>query len=270
MNGPRSSGIILASVALLFGTNTSGRQQLHAVTPGRVDQLNTAVNVQVKATLKGHGRAINSVSYTPGGTTLVSGGGDRTVRLWDLSSVSSPTPPGEREGQSQDYLQRGLPEGALFRLGKGRLGQSDRALAYSPDGKRLAVAGSTGIWLYDTHSGDEVALHSGHKAWVSAVAYSNDGVSLASGGVDGTIRIWDSASGQLKTTLGGHEASVTSVAFSPDGTTLASGSTDETVRLWHAASGELKVILEGHTGAVHSVAFSPDGTTLASGSTDET
>jgi serine/threonine protein kinase/dipeptidyl aminopeptidase/acylaminoacyl peptidase len=112
----------------------------------------------------------------------------------------------------------------------------------------------------------------GHEDWVTSVAFSPDGTTLASGSYDNTIRRWDAATGKpLGEPLRGHEDWVTSVAFSPDGTTLASGSDDKTIRLWDAASGKpLGEPLRGHEGDVASVAFSPDGTTLASGSEDMT
>ena len=60
---------------------------------------------------------------------------------------------------AQDYFATGnLPEGAKVRLGKGRIYD----IAYSPDGTRLVVAGSIGIWLYDTATHQEIALLTGH------------------------------------------------------------------------------------------------------------
>ena len=84
-----------------------------------------------------------------------------------------------------------LPEGALARLGKGDISFNDRAVAYSPDGARLAVASSIGIWLYNAHTGAEVALFAGHTRYVLAVSFSPDGLTLASGSGDGTILLWD-------------------------------------------------------------------------------
>ena len=109
-----------------------------------------------------------------------------------------------------------------------------------------------------------------HEGQVSAVAWSPDGKTLASGSSDKTVKLWDLATGKLFATLQGHTETVYSVAWSPDGKTVASGSFDKTVKLWESATGKLLATLQGHTGEVESVAWSPDGKILASGSRDET
>ena len=190
-----------------------------------------------------------------------------TVTLLILFVLFSPS------ASAQDYTQWGLPEGATARLGKGSINE----IHFSPDGTRLAVAISIGIWLYDTMTYQEVALLTGHTDDVRSVVFSPDGRTLASGNRDKTVRLWDAMTGEHKRTFTGHKNSVNSVSFSPDGKTLASGSgnglskeTDSTVRLWDAVTGEHKGTLTGHTGWVNSIAFSPDGRTLTSGSRDNT
>ena len=182
--------------------------------------------------------------------------------------------------RAEDYTLWGLPDGARARLGKGTISSG---LAYSPDGTRIAVGSRVGIWLYDAHTGTEVALLEGHTEGITSVLFSPDGLTLASGSYDETIRLWDVSSGQPKATLKGI-GGITSVLFSPDGLTLASlsngvspsGDSYQTsdgaslttmIWLWDVSS-DLPVLLEGHAGGVTSVLFSPDGLTLASGSGD--
>ena len=149
---------------------------------------------------------------------------------------------------AQDYKLWELPYGAIARLGKGKIND----LEFSPDGARLAVAGSVGIWLYDARTGARINLFTGQESEVTSVAFSPDGSTLASGNADvaggdnNTIRMWDAATGEHKMTLKGHTGEVASVAFSPDGGTLASGSWDHTIRLWDAVSGGHKMTLKGH------------------------
>ena len=125
-----------------------------------------------------------------------------------------------------------------------------------------------GYW--DRLARSDLLTLTGHTRAILSVAFSPDGLRLASATDDGTVKVWDAAAGQESLTLKGHTSSVQSVAFSPDGQRLASASFDKTVKVWDAATGRELLTLKGHTGAVWSVAFSPDGQQLASASTDET
>ena len=87
-----------------------------------------------------------------------------TVTLLILLTLFSPNT------FAQDYTQLGLPEGAKARLGKGTIFE----IVYSPDGTRLAVASSSGIWLYDTTTHQEVVLLTGHTSPVTSITFSPD------------------------------------------------------------------------------------------------
>ena len=167
----------------------------------------------------------------------------------------------------QNETQIGLPENAIKRIGNGIFNH----IAYSPDGKQLALATSIGIWLYDTDTYKPLSLLTGHTDYVWSVEYAADGKILASGSSDGTIRIWNTQTTKSIAVLTGHQNGVTHIAISGDSQTLASvGADEKSVRLWNIKTHKPKANLKGKFNAIYSLAYSPDNDMVAAGDFDGT
>ncbi len=140
------------------------------------------------------------------------------------------------------------------------------ALEFSPDGTRLASGSKDKtVRLWDTDTGDELAILRKHTEWTNVLAFSPDGKMLATGSADKTVNLWDTDTGKLLTPLIGHLNSIAALAFSPDGNTLASGSTDGTVRFWNTQTGDLLPLdITEHTQWVAAASFFKDNATLVS------
>jgi WD40 repeat protein len=145
-----------------------------------------------------------------------------------------------------------------------------RAVAFSPDGKRLASSCEKALKVWDmatlreSWSADLDA--SRMSAWriTLHLAFAPDGKTLAAGTGGNDLRLYDAANGRVIATCAGHTDLVLCTAYSPDGKHLASGSFDKTVKLWDPATHRVCHTLTGHTDWVFCVAFAPDGKTLAS------
>jgi WD40 repeat protein len=179
--------------------------------------------------LSGHSSPVLAVDVSPDGQLIATGGGDQTVKLWQL-------------------------DGTLLHTLEHRI-SSVYALRFSPDSQRLVTSSVDGnIYLW-SRFGKLLKTFQGHSAAIWAIAVSPDGQRIASASEDSTIRLW-SADGKPLKTLSGHQGAVWGIAFSPDGNLLASNSTDNTVKVW-TLDGELVRTLEGHSAAVWDVEFAP-------------
>jgi RNA polymerase sigma factor (sigma-70 family) len=254
----------------------------------RLIRLWDATTGKALGILCGHNNAVYSLVFAHDGKRLFSGDVAATVR-WSR--------PGEVIAESLagfagtvrvwDTLQREL-------IGTLSLPWHNvHSLVLSPDGKTLAVACQAinqpihPICVWDAATLQQrVHIADGHIGAVLALAFSNDGKTLASAGSDGRVQLWNAASGQLVRKLSWGETSaspVQALAFSPLDGTLIGGCRNARLCAWDPDTGRLLWSREAHPSnnrgrkyaeiesfhGTTALAFSPDGTSLVSGGSDE-
>jgi len=170
-----------------------------------------------------------SVAFSPDGRTIAAGGGDGSVKLWDV----------EKGHEVRAMSGHTAPVAAIA--------YSSRLLASASWDKTARV--------WDAVTGKPLVRLAGHREGVVAVAFSPNAGRLATGSFDGTVKVWDVRTGAEEATLRGHENAVACVAFSGDGSRVVSGGFDWTVRVWDTATWQCLHTLKGHQGTVKSIAF---------------
>ena len=170
-----------------------------------------------------------------------------------------------------------------------------REVVYSPDGRRLATAGTdTLAKVWDLETGREIVTFTGHAGdwvfapdnnWIEEVEFTADGSRVGSIADNGMLRIWDAQTGEellaIDADFGGDALEsggfAGTLAFSPDGTKMARGFADGSARVWDAVTGEELIVLSGHgvepsqnfgVYGVGTVDFSPDSSRLATAGID--
>ncbi len=193
-----------------------------------------------------HTNAVRAVALTGDGRLALSGGDDRTLRLWEAST-------GREVGRLTGH--------------KGQI----TSVALSADG-RLAVSTDRdqGLRLWDVARRRELRSWTGPRGPILSVALSPDGRSILTGHFDTTVRLWDIGTGKELRRFSGHRQMVACVLFAAGGRVPISGGADQTIRGWDPDSGAERFCCQGHTGAVNALALTPDGRGLLSAGSDET
>jgi WD40 repeat protein len=227
----------------------------------------------------GKTRAGGAVAFSPDGKVLATNAVGNGVKLFDPATGRELKALADSQGAkalafSPDGNSLATTAGT-WDLGTGlrRHTAGDQfCVAYSPDGKSIALGGNS-LALYDAATGEKIRKlgDEGHALW--AVAFRPDGKAVASLGLTSKVRLWDPATGMELSELEGAERFEShglparpSLAISADGKLLAVGEEGEGVWLWDLTSRKKIATLKRASGPV---AFSRDGRTLATGGEDE-
>jgi WD40 repeat protein len=208
-----NAGTVVRAVAL----DPMGKTVAAAGDDGVVHLWNTA-NGQAGRKLTGATDWLRALAFSPDGKTLAAGGYDGRLRLWDVGSgkklvdvlAQPPAPP--KTTQPLNVVT---------------------ALAFSADGKQIAVGGSEPrLHLFQKADGKLIRSLTGHTGAITGLVFHPDGKHLISSSKDRSLRLWNPANGQMLKTLEGHTAWAEGVTLLDQGTHLASAGADQTVRLW--------------------------------------
>lgn len=195
-------------------------------------------------TMPGHTEAILHVSYSPDGKHLASGGGDTTVRFWDVNT-SLPK-----------YVCKQHKNHVL-------------CTAWSPDAKRFASADKNGVViLWNPSTGTSVGTLRAHKQWITSLAWEPLHSSpnkqscerLVTASKDASVKVWNVRTLKSIATLSGHVDSVESVKWGGEGL-IYTASRDRTIKVWTAEGndvGKLVRTLKGHGHRINTLALSSD------------
>jgi eukaryotic-like serine/threonine-protein kinase len=224
--------------------------------------------------------------FSPDGRFLVAlAPGDQALEFWlpQAGALERSVPLGGRGTNTDEFVFWGMSLDREFFFGTDRFGVARvwstgtgelkqslsgppapiRNAVLSPRGRFLAVSveRQKEFFLYRCTDGRESIVR-GHHDFVSGLAFSPDGGTLATGSMDGTIRLWNTADAQPSGVLPGHLEETSDLAFSPDGRTLASVGERESLKFWHLPTlREVFSQMLPHAG--RHLEFSPDGSHLA-------
>ncbi|TMR89328.1 caspase, EACC1-associated type [Nonomuraea basaltis] len=253
---PKSAGIVKGHTrgltAAAFSANGKVLVTGSADETARLWEVSDTARPRALATVTGHEEPVVSVAFNPKGDLLATAGADKSVRLWNIADPAKPKPVSVLKQATEPT-----------------------EVAFSPDGRMIAVTSSAGVALLDVLTpakpGNLAALTPPDGGGVTSVAFGPNGRNLATASSTGTLHLWNITAAKLAGTAAGHTSPVGDVAFSADGNVLASASADKTVGLWDVSnprSPQPAATLNGFAGAVTGVAFSPNGQNLATSSAD--
>jgi WD40 repeat protein len=252
--------------------------------------LSAGEKSEVVTKFKGHTDAVYAVAYSPDGKFLITASFDHTLKLWEVATGKELRTYGGPTGHTKQVISVAFSQdGSMIASGSTdntlkvwdvpinapirsfKASDAVQAVALSPDGLKLAIAGKDGSLKLVTpiEFKELVKFEPGHQGAITALAFSANNALLASIGVDRTLRYWNVADGKLLATIGAHTGSVNNVAINPNNTAAYTVGDDGYLKFWTLSPQPSKT-LPGHTAAIRALAMTNDNAAFYTGGEDRT
>lgn len=245
---------------------------------------------ELAATLKGHTDAVFAVAFSPDGKYVATASFDSTLKLWDAATGKEIRTYGGAAGHTKQVISLAFSsDGTMLASGSTdntikvwdvpvnvpirslKTNDAVAAVALSPDGTKLALAGKDGTLRLVTAAEfkELVKFESGHQGAITGLAFTANAQTLASVGVDRSLRYWNALNGQLIATVGAHTTGVNAVAVNPGAAAAYTVGDDGFLKFWSLPATASKT-LPGHAAPIRALALAADNTSYYTASDDKT
>jgi WD40 repeat protein/serine/threonine protein kinase len=259
-----------------------------------------AAGVEVR-TPKGNATYVHWATFSPDGSRLITTTWDKAVSVWDvetgdpvrsISELRGPeawwytTPPVSNRDGSAVVVGRSDHKAVVLDLKTGKTlltldvpkTRDISAVAWSPDGTRLATGGEEETQVWDARTGKTLLILEG---LARSVEWNRDGSRILTASDGGRVKLWDAKSGKNLLTIETRQDIGLLVfppsgfpdltaSFSPDGSRILTAGAEGAAKIWDASTGKELLTLKGHTAAIGQASWNPTGDRIVTGSADTT